>query len=398
MDIVETIISNLTIKVLERFVKKKSNIWVFGMDEGGGTRFAGNVWYLYEYCVRNCPNIQAICITSSDFVMEHIHSIGGVSCKPNSIKSIRTSLYAKVSICAYETHIDLVNFSKHNTIKVNLWHGMILKKIGYASPKMIARRKNRSLLTRVRWSLQGEIRFNEYDFIPCTSINFIQPMVDTFNTTNIFVTGQPRDDAFFLQYSRKEILEKYDMSIIAGKKIVTYLPTTRDVRKNDKNYFIFESSQRIRKSLSMNDIVVLQKNHHTDIETMVQNECVYNLSDNINTQELLLISDILITDYSSCYFDYLHTSRPIIFYPYDLQEYLKEDRELYFDYVDNLITPGIKAYNEDELYKAIEKYHNHPEYDAEYRNISKAYFHNKSDGNSSKRNYEAIRDFALMEN
>ena len=58
-------------------------------------------------------------------------------------------------------------------------------------------------------------------------------------------------------------------------------------------------------------------------------------------------ADVLVTDYSSIYFDYILTGKPIIFFDYDLKEYLHDSREMYFDY--NSVTPGDKAENYSEL-------------------------------------------------
>ena len=96
-------------------------------------------------------------------------------------------------------------------------------------------------------------------------------------------------------------------------------------------------------------------------------ENVYILGDEIFTQDLLLITDILFTFYSSCYIDFLNTGRTIIFYPYDLNDYITHDRELYFDYYDELITPGVKCITEEELIKAIESTVKDPDLDYEKR-------------------------------
>jgi CDP-glycerol glycerophosphotransferase len=66
---------------------------------------------------------------------------------------------------------------------------------------------------------------------------------------------------------------------------------------------------------------------------------------------LLQLSDSLITDYSSIYFDFLLTKKPIIFFPYDYEEYLVESRELYFDY--EKYTPGVKVKSMKDLEVAL---------------------------------------------
>ena len=93
-------------------------------------------------------------------------------------------------------------------------------------------------------------------------------------------------------------------------------------------------------------------------------------------QELLFSADILITDYSSCYLDYLLLNRPIIFYNYDYDTYLINDRELYFDYEE--ITPGIKVHESDKLIAAIKKSINYPQEYARDRQRVKEIFYSES--------------------
>ena len=71
----------------------------------------------------------------------------------------------------------------------------------------------------------------------------------------------------------------------------------------------------------------------------------------MDTQILIIESKALITDYSSIYIDYLLLDKPLLFYCYDYEHYLENDREMYFDYEN--VTPGNKAKNFDELFKQI---------------------------------------------
>jgi len=75
-------------------------------------------------------------------------------------------------------------------------------------------------------------------------------------------------------------------------------------------------------------------------------------NNNIETQELLLIADILITDYSSIYIDFLLTNKPIVFYAYDIKNYLSKDRELYFNY-NNVIIKETLTKNEYDFFDTI---------------------------------------------
>ena len=71
----------------------------------------------------------------------------------------------------------------------------------------------------------------------------------------------------------------------------------------------------------------------------------------IDTNELLKRADILVSDYSSVTADFLLLDRPIIYYCFDLQNYLSEDRDVYWSY--DSITPGPKVQDYDELQKTL---------------------------------------------
>ena len=88
--------------------------------------------------------------------------------------------------------------------------------------------------------------------------------------------------------------------------------------------------------------------------------------------------DLLITDYSSIYFDFLLLDRPIIFFCFDLEDYLAKNRDMYFEY--NKVTPGDKARNYAELKTCIIKaLKGQDEYSEERRKIKNIMFNYKSE-------------------
>ena len=106
---------------------------------------------------------------------------------------------------------------------------------------------------------------------------------------------------------------------------------------------------------------------------------------------LLGLTDCLITDYCSIYFDYLHLNKPIIYFPFDYEKYIREDRELIFDYDE--MTPGPKCYDQYTLQSEITKtlLEGEDEYKEERKKMLDKSFKYK-DGKSSERIYEYIKD------
>ena len=101
--------------------------------------------------------------------------------------------------------------------------------------------------------------------------------------------------------------------------------------------------------------------------------------------------DLLITDYSSVFYDYLVLDRPIIFAPFDLDEYQKIDRELYEDYTN--ATPGPICRNWNEIQIQLEEYlSNRDSYQAEREQIFNQYF-KYSDNHNSERIVDAITNY-----
>ncbi len=98
--------------------------------------------------------------------------------------------------------------------------------------------------------------------------------------------------------------------------------------------------------------------------------------------------DILITDYSSVFFDYLLLDRPIIFAPFDKESYLEKEREFYFDY--DKITPGPKAKDWDEILKWLEIFDKNPSLYSVERKTIKRRFHTHEDTHSTQRVYQSI--------
>ena len=106
-----------------------------------------------------------------------------------------------------------------------------------------------------------------------------------------------------------------------------------------------------------NETVFVIKRHFYHQKESVDVSKYSNITDitgkSMDIQELLMDTDILVTDYSSTYIDYLLLDRPIVFYNFDYQDYLNTDREMYYDYEE--VTPGYKAENFDQLMEEFER-------------------------------------------
>jgi CDP-glycerol glycerophosphotransferase (TagB/SpsB family) len=175
----------------------------------------------------------------------------------------------------------------------------------------------------------------------------------------IWTTGLPRTD-FYFENKTEGIVDSIRKKYI-DSRIVLYMPTFRDFVQNmgipynpfdDKNFV----SESFLNFLNNENIVFLYKPHLRDIKFKysLSTERFVLINDEDYDELYVLISniDILITDYSSVYFDYLCLNKPAILAPFDYEDYISKSRNLYFDYI---LLPSIKAYNWNELMDIIKE-------------------------------------------
>ena len=195
------------------------------------------------------------------------------------------------------------------------------------------------------------------DYLIVTSKNIIDYYCEAFqiSKSKIKAFGLPRLDYYFENHDVAELKEKFltKHNISSDKKIILYAPTFREDNKynNVFNYFDLDEFNRV-----LGDDYVLALRLHPKIKNFYSNEIssdnlYIDVSDFENEQELMLISDILITDYSSIMIEYAVLDRPIIFFTYDLDNYLTHERGFYYDFKTSV--PGNIVFNTSQLIDVI---------------------------------------------
>lgn len=215
------------------------------------------------------------------------------------------------------------------------------------------------------------------------------------NIENIKAVGFPRTDVLFDEKYKEKIKDSFykDYPELKGKKIVLFAPTYRGENLRKASYdFEFLSLKKLQKSLG-EDYAFILKWHpavYNNLEagkiffdySRYQKFC-YDFSNLRDINDLLIVADILITDYSSVIFDYYLLDKPIIYYVYDLETY-NENRGLYYDFQDYVY--GDVATNMDELIRKIKS----PSMDEEKRKVFNQKFMNACDGHSTEKTYQYI--------
>ena len=236
---------------------------------------------------------------------------------------------------------------REGQIYINTWHGTPMKTLGDDVVGGIG--------------LGGNVARNilQTDYLVLPNRFTVDRILGSFNLGSIYngaiiESGHPRIDLSFTTEAEKKRLRK-KLGIPDGRKVVLYAPTYRGAADNTKD----EGEQIAGLLAALSDnygsaYCVLYKGHYFQNLRLMKAGCV-SIGDQQDTNELLGIVDVLITDYSSIAFDFLPLEKPIIYFAYDLELYTRE-RGLYFDLSD---MPGCYCPSVDSVLYEIERIDQH---------------------------------------
>ncbi len=245
-----------------------------------------------------------------------------------------------------------LNPKKHKLI--NLWHGIPLKRIGIASLDF----KNKtSTISAVHSKFHSVISSSKIDRLAMTAA--FSPL--TYN--DIWVTGLPRND-FILK--DKNLLPEDFLKELTGLKstlnnnmFILFVPTFRNAQ--EKAYYHFSQSEKksLNEYLETNNIILGVREHMADKANSYSDNL---LGGNIidvgsklfpNIEILYRKADLLITDYSSCFIDFMLTGKPMISFAYDYEHYMNKERGFFYDM--DFVFPGPICKDFQTLLSSIKK-------------------------------------------
>lgn len=246
------------------------------------------------------------------------------------------------------------------------------------------------------WS-QDSRSHRTYDYCLVSSRKVAKHYAEAFgmNVDRVIATGVPRTDIFFDEAYKREIrakiLSTYPM--LKDKKVILFAPTFRGSSKKEGNYPHYRFDyKKIFESFGDEYRIIIKHHPHVNNKPVIENEYkdrVIDLSKNEELNELLFVTDILITDYSSVIFEAALLDIPMLFYAFDLDEYISS-RGFYCEYISFI--PGKLVENMDEIIDALMV----GEFEADKIIEFKKDFFDDLDGKSGKRASEFIK--RLMKN
>lgn len=332
---------------LEHFgqIRPDSHIWLFSSTDNSYYNY--NSRYLFEYVKENLPEITPLFVINDPELRNSLSSKYGKQyfIETESIQGIRQALSAGVWFTSAGLPAYGTGLHKKRLI-INLWHGVPLKKIALLDP-------NLKKAARIYFK---KIFSENYTCILTTSHELIPLMARSFAVSEdkIKVWGQPRNDGLFQKNDCRKILGQLFPDLPEYTKTVLYAPTFRDYGQVQLFPFKDFDQKQLEAFLDEKNMLLFIRTHVAE-----QGSAAPYLGKRIrflgNEQAedvtgILNIFDCLITDYSSIYIDYLLTDKPMIFLPYDRQQYL-DGRGMNFDYDD--VTPGPKPETFNDFLDAL---------------------------------------------
>ncbi|GAB6145786.1 CDP-glycerol glycerophosphotransferase family protein [Desulfocicer niacini] len=365
-----------------------------------GTSFADNSKYFFVHATDLArKDERVVMLTVDPFIQKRIADAGGKSVLHPSWSSINLLLRCGKVV----TDMDWFNFGSYPLTQgaklIQLWHGAPLKHIEL---DLYRKRLNKMPawmrpLLKIQKTVIG--RYPVYDVVVSTSQWFIdRAFKQCFKARQFVATGYPRNDILFgwppsdsVAYRLAQInvdkkaLETVTAAKSQGQKICLYVPTFRKDMADPFKTVI--DLARISDFSQKNNLLFLLKLHpfmhgHSQIN---QYSNILEYAPLCDVYPLMPLCDLLITDYSSIFFDFLLLDRPVLFFAYDLEDYLSHDRNMYFDY--GTMTPGSKCQTYDELEIHIKSIINNDFQDeyAEMRKKIRHYTHDHTDNQANRR-------------
>ncbi|MES9881125.1 MAG: CDP-glycerol glycerophosphotransferase family protein [Sedimenticola sp.] len=279
----------------------------------GGRQFGGNTRPLLEQSARY--GLRGVWLTGRPEILalgrENVFSI-------RSLRGLWLGARAGAVLLTHSLgDFSPLYFGSRRVRLYNLWHGMPIKRIARADPRFPKRSYARSFGREM----------GRYRAMFATSPAMVRLFEESFAlpAERIRITGQPRTDAL-LSGATPDLTGRYDPPLPAHRRRILYCPTWRDEEPVQLFPFVDRDLEAVQRFLQEREALLFVRTHPNDPGRLdgrqgrilpMQADVVAEVTDTLRS------FDVLVTDYSSVYYDYLLLDRPVIFLPYDLERYTR---------------------------------------------------------------------------
>ncbi|EEY71438.1 glycosyl/glycerophosphate transferase involved in teichoic acid biosynthesis TagF [Grimontia hollisae CIP 101886] len=241
-------------------------------------------------------------------------------------------------------------FKKNNQVLFQTWHGTPLKRLGFDIE--IDNHPTSSLKSiQQAYRIEGK----RTDYFLSNSSYLTEKLKSAFclKENQILEFGLPRNDLLLGELENQQLIQqlKNRLELPLGKRVLLYAPTYRDVNYLNGEYFTRNLLDVENFVDTFGDEYVLMFRGHYFTSNIKSNSSFIDVSKYPNITELLLITDVLVTDYSSIMFDFSLTNRNIFLFQTDYRDYSNNIRGVYFDI--RQVVPDICCDTVEELIKKI---------------------------------------------
>ena len=310
-----------------------------------GKQYSDNPRAIYEYLQKHHPEYELIWSVDRRYT-KYFSQLGIKYIKKLSIRWFL--LLPRAKYWVFNTRMPNWIPKPKNTVYLQTWHGTPLKKLGVDIEQV---RMPGTNTEKYKTNFLNESKKWDFLISPNAYSTEIFQRAFGFNNT-IIESGYPRND-FLINANNEETINKIKSSnnLPLNKKIILYAPTWRDNQYYSvgKYKFTLQLDLDLMKKHLGEDYIIIVRLHYLiadNLDLKQYEGFVYDFSWHADIRELYLISDLLITDYSSVFFDYANLHRPIIFFVYDIEDYRDQLRGFYFDIEKKAPGPLVKTTSE----------------------------------------------------
>lgn len=363
-------IRNFTFKAIatiERVVPKDRKLIL--MTSWLGEKYIDNSKYVYEF-LQSYSEYDAVWMTNNIRVYKDLKNRKLSVCKFHSLKGIWYQLRARVVFSSIQ-FADYNPWLVNRCLYIDLGHGHPIKDPGKEHFTEESRLIDSLVLNKIDYYAIVASDFAKRLYTQVIDIPLNKILISDFARNDVFIDASLRDGKNqLIQEMRKHY-----------SKVITYMPTHRGM---GKKVMAINDILPIDKLQSFceryNFLFVIKKHfyHREEIENLDKYPNIVDITnvEDVDPQVLLYQTDLLITDYSACYIDYMLLNRPMLFYQFDIAEFASKERSLYMSFTELNIAPV--SLDQDALIRDLDSLINEPvDLFAERRNeFAKTYFNN----------------------
>ncbi|QHW36262.1 bifunctional glycosyltransferase family 2 protein/CDP-glycerol:glycerophosphate glycerophosphotransferase [Staphylococcus ursi] len=317
----------------------------------GGKHYSDSPKYVYEYMKKTYPQLNYY------WIFKDIND----TTLPSDIQKIQKGssdyykIFKKARVWVSNSRLPLYLEKKSNQTYIQTWHGTPLKRLANDMKQVRLPGTTTELYKR---NFYAATRRWDYLISPNSYSTEIFQSAFWMDKDKILEVGYPRND-ILVNHEHDVILQqqvKDELHIPKDKKVVLYAPTWRDDEYKEAGHYTFDlpfDLQQFYEQFGDTHVILLRMHYFISNQLSLKGyeDFAIDVSNYNDISKLYLISDCLITDYSSVMFDYGILKRPQLFFPYDIEKYASELRGFYINYHTDL--PGPIYTNPDALIEGL---------------------------------------------